>query len=109
MVASPDRTDADRALDPGRKPAELLAFLRLRPGMRVADLGAGGGYTTELLARAVAPGGVVYGQNSSAVLAFVNDPWTRRLQRPAMRDVKRVDREFDDRCRPRRRTSTSSS
>ena len=31
--------------------------------MKVLDMGAGGGYSTELMARAVAPAGVVYGQN----------------------------------------------
>jgi len=63
IVAAPDRTPEDRALDAGRKPAETLSFVQLSPGMRVAELGAGAGYTTELLARAVAPDGVVYAQN----------------------------------------------
>jgi predicted methyltransferase len=95
LVASPDRTDADRALDAGRHPVQLLAFLDLRPGMKVADLGAGGGYTTELLARAVAPGGVVYAQNSQGLLGFVGEAWSARLARPVMAGVVRVDREFD--------------
>jgi predicted methyltransferase len=95
LVAAPDRTDADRALDAGRHPAELLAFLDLRPGMKVADLGAGGGYTTELLARAVAPGGVVYGQNPPGFLKFVGDAWKARLERPVMRGVVRADRDLD--------------
>src|SRR5688572_32757879 len=47
LVAAPDRTEADRRLDPGRHPAELLAFFGVRPGMRVAELGAGGGYRSE--------------------------------------------------------------
>ena len=96
LVAAPDRTEADRALDRGRHPVEMLAFLDVQPGMRVADLGAGGGYTTELLARAVAPGGVVYGQNSAKVLEFVAKPWVERLARPALKNVVRVDREFAD-------------
>lgn len=95
LVAAPDRTDADRALDPGRHPAALLAFLDLRPGMKVADLGTGAGYTAELLARAVAPGGVVYAQNNQGFLRFVGEAWVQRLQRPAMAGVVRVDREFD--------------
>ena len=94
-----DRTgfapDSDRALDPGRRPAELLAFLGVRSGNRVAELGAGGGYTTELLARAVGPKGVVYAQNSAALLAFANESWTRRLARPSMARVVRLDREFE--------------
>ena len=32
--------------------------------MTVLDMGAGGGYSTELMARAVGPGGKVYGQDS---------------------------------------------
>src|SRR5262245_10797207 len=67
-VAAPNRSADDRALDSGRRPADLLAFIGVRPGMRVAELGAGGGYTSELLARAVAPGGVVYAQNNRFVL-----------------------------------------
>jgi predicted methyltransferase len=96
LVAAPDRSEADRALDPGRRPADMLTFLSARPGMRVADLAAGGGYTTELLARAVAPGGVVYGQNSALLLKFAGEAWAVRLSRPALGDVVRVDREFDD-------------
>jgi ubiquinone/menaquinone biosynthesis C-methylase UbiE len=49
---------------PGRdrwqQPDRVVAELGLRPGDRVADLGAGGGYFTPHLARAVAPSGVVY-------------------------------------------------
>src|SRR4051812_9856664 len=63
LVNAPDRLPSDVALDPGRKPAQFLAFAGVQTGMTVADLGAGGGYTTELLARAVGPTGTVYGQN----------------------------------------------
>src|SRR5262245_38553938 len=68
VVGAPDRTADDRALDAGRRPAELLTFIGVRPGMRVADLGAGLGYTTELLARTVGPTGVVYAQNNRFIL-----------------------------------------
>ncbi len=97
VVNAADRTDADRALDKGRRPAELLAFLELKPGMRVAELVAGGGYTTELLARAVGPEGKVYAQNPKWLLElFAEAPWTERLQRPVNSNVVRVDRETDD-------------
>ena len=96
-VAAPDRSPADRALDAGRHPEELLVFARVAPGMRVAELGAGGGYTTELLARDVGPTGVVYGQNSRFILErFAEQPWSQRLQKPVMANVRRVDREFAD-------------
>ena len=63
IVSSPDRTPADRLNDQRRKPYALLAFLGIRPGMVALDLSAAGGYTTELLARAVGPSGAVYGQS----------------------------------------------
>lgn len=46
-------------LDEGRKPAELLQFLGLRPGMRVADMFGGNNYWAEILAPAVGPKGRV--------------------------------------------------
>lgn len=95
-IGAPDRSADDRALDAGRHPTELLAFIGAKPGLRVAELGAGGGYTTELLARAVAPGGVVYGQNNRFILdRFAEKPWSERLSKPVMKNVMRVDREFD--------------
>lgn len=97
VVAAADRTDADRALDAGRKPVEFLAFLEAKPGMKVAELTAGGGYTTELLARAVGPTGTVYGQNSTFVLErFAAKPWGERLSRSVNKNVVRADRELDD-------------
>jgi predicted methyltransferase len=92
IVDATDRTEADRKLDEGRHPSELLAFAGIAPGMRVAELGAGTGYTTELLARAVAPTGKVYGQNSKFALEkFAAKPWAERLAKPVMKNVVRVD------------------
>jgi predicted methyltransferase len=96
-VDAPDRSAADRALDAGRKPDRTLAFFGIQPGMRVAEIGAGGGYTSELLSRVVGPTGVVYAQNSPMILEkFANGPWTERLANPALSNVVRLDREFDD-------------
>jgi predicted methyltransferase len=96
LVDAADRDPEDRKLDGGRHPAELLAFLGLTPGMKVAEIGAGGGYTAELFARAVGPSGVVYGQNSPAMLQrFAEKPWSLRLQKPVMKNVVRVDSDFD--------------
>jgi len=96
-LAAPDRSADDRALDAGRKSDRVLAFFGIGPGLRVAELGAGSGYTTELLARIVGPTGTVYGQNSRFILErFAQKPWSERLARPVMKNVVRVDREFDD-------------
>jgi predicted methyltransferase len=62
IASSPVRTDADRAADARRKPAEFLSFVQPAPGMKVMDIDAGGGYTTQLLALAVGPSGKVYAQ-----------------------------------------------
>jgi predicted methyltransferase len=64
IVASRDRAAADRNNDMRRKPAELLAFVGVRPGMTALDVSAARGYTSELLARAVGPSGKVYAQNA---------------------------------------------
>lgn len=96
-IAAEDRSAEDKELDAQRKPAELLKFFGVAPGQRVAELAAGKGYTTELLARVVGPGGQVYGQNSPFILKrFAEVPWSERLTTPAMANVIRVDTEFDD-------------
>ena len=96
-VAAADRSSADRALDAGRKPDLTLAFFGVRPGMKVGEIGAGLGYTSELLARVVGPTGKVYAQNSPMILEkFANGPWTERLTKPVLSNVVRADREFDD-------------
>jgi cyclopropane fatty-acyl-phospholipid synthase-like methyltransferase len=45
--------------DRWRQPERVIAALGLAPGMHVADVGAGAGYLTLRLARAVSPGGRV--------------------------------------------------
>jgi len=96
IIDQPDRQPADLELDPGRHPAETLAFFGVRSGQRVAELGAGGGYTAELLARAVGKDGTVWGQNTKFILdRFAEKPWSTRLAKPVMSKVVRVDREFE--------------
>jgi cyclopropane fatty-acyl-phospholipid synthase-like methyltransferase len=46
--------------DEWQQPERVVADLALAPGAKVADLGAGGGYFTFRLARAVGPGGRVF-------------------------------------------------
>ncbi len=97
LVASPDRSEADRANDARRKPAQLLEFYGVRPGMTALDLGAGTGYNTELLARAAGAAGRVYAQNTrSMVDNMLKGRFDERLQKPVMKNVVHVVREFDD-------------
>jgi predicted methyltransferase len=96
-VKSPARPAADRKLDPSRKPEQLLAFFGIKPGMKVADLWAGGGYTTELLARTVGPGGKVYSQNMEFPASFkkAEELWQARIKEPGMSNVVEITRPFD--------------
>lgn len=60
-VADPARPAEDKARDADRKPAEMLKFAGVKPGMTVVDLLPGGGYFTRLFADVVGPKGRVIG------------------------------------------------
>ena len=96
LLAAPDRSEADRQADKRRDPIPFLTFAAVHPGMKVLDMGAGGGYSTELLARAVAPGGTVYSQNPPDLPERPKTAFEARLKTPAMKDVQVELRAFDD-------------
>ena len=97
IVAAPDRSDADRQADQRRQPAKMLAFAGVKPGMTILDVEANAGYSTELLARTVGSAGKIYAQDSAAVIErFVKDKFDTRAQKPAMKNVVHVVRNFDD-------------
>ena len=97
IVAAPDRSDADRQTDQRRSPVQMLAFTGVRTGMKVLDMGAAAGYSTELLARAVGPTGVVYAQDSAAIVENqVKDKFDIRARSPVMKPVVHVVRDYDD-------------
>jgi predicted methyltransferase len=100
LIAAPDRSAADREADKRRDPLPLLAFAGPRPGMKVLDMGAGGGYSTELMARAVAPNGKVYGQFPADGFQKAIDNFNARLKTPAMSDAAADFRPFDDPIAP---------
>ena len=62
-LAAGDRLPADLERDLRDHPEVILAMLNLQPGARVADIFAGGGYYSELIARVVAPGEVLLVNN----------------------------------------------
>ena len=96
-VNSPDRPADDKQLDAGRRPEQILAFFGIGPGMKVADLWAAGGYTTELLARTVGPSGKVYSQNGPFPPAFKKgeEAWKARLKEPGLSNVVELQKPFD--------------
>lgn len=77
-MASTDRPDDDRAQDTWRKSAEVLSFMELRPGMKVLDYMAAGGYYTELISRTVGPSGQVIAYNNDPYLKYAGDKPAQR-------------------------------
>jgi predicted methyltransferase len=59
-VADPARPAADTQRDADRKPAAMLEFAGVKPGMTIADLIPGSGYFTRLFSAAVGASGKVY-------------------------------------------------
>jgi predicted methyltransferase len=91
IIASPLRTDQDRRMDAARHPAEFLPFTQARPGMKVLDVSAGAGYTSQLLALAVAPDGTVWAQTPRPGPAL-----TKRLADHPQANLVLVERPFED-------------
>ena len=84
-------------MDSHRKPLEMLIFFGTAPGLRVAELGAGGGYSTELFARAVGPTGSVIAQDTPNWDGpGLQKIWQMRLAREPLRNTTHVMRQWDE-------------
>jgi predicted methyltransferase len=59
-VADSGRPAGDTARDANRKPGQILAFVGVKPGDKVAEMMPGGGYFTRILSKTVGPKGHVY-------------------------------------------------
>ena len=76
-----------------QKPAEVIKALGLKPGMTVADIGAGSGYFTRRFARAVGPSGKVYAVDiSKDILNYLK----KRSDKEGLRDIVTVLGKPDD-------------
>jgi predicted methyltransferase len=93
IVAAPDRSGADHKLDTNRAPAQWLAFIGAKPGVKILDLFAVNGWKAELMARA---GAKVYAQNSEGGYARVKDKLEPRLKTPAGATIVSVVRPLED-------------
>jgi predicted methyltransferase len=91
LLAAPDRSEADRQNDTRRDALKLLAFTGPKTGWQVLDMGAGAGYSTELMARAVGPTGKVWGQNDKAA-----EKLEARLKTPAMGNAVGLVSSYND-------------
>jgi len=88
-IASTERTDKDRERDAREKPAEILAFSGVKPGMTVVDMFAGGGYYTELLAGVVGPTGKVLSINNVPYEQYSKDAVKARFTEGRLKNVER--------------------
>ncbi len=85
-LESPNRTAT-------QKVAEVLSDLSLKPGMIVADIGAGSGFFSRPLAKAVAPNGKVYAVDiQQGLLDYIN----KRDTEENIHNIQTVLGEFDD-------------
>ncbi len=101
-VGSSERSEADRGRDEHRKPEQVLAFLGVKAGDKVADLSSGVGYYTDILCRVVGEQGEVTAHNVPFVIERFADafsaegPWEQRLSSPAWSQVKKLVNPLDD-------------
>jgi predicted methyltransferase len=94
-LASPDRPKADLEQDARRKPEEILAFVGVRPGMRVADMFSAGGYYTELLSRIVGVKGQVLAYNNPPYAKFAEKGIAARYADDRLGNVRQLTADVD--------------
>ncbi|NNL94460.1 MAG: class I SAM-dependent methyltransferase [Xanthomonadales bacterium] len=95
-VAHPRRPEADTVRDKARKPAAVLEFLSLRPGMTVLDVFAGGGYYTEILDTLVGEDGRVLSHNNQAYLGFIGPQLEQRFANGRLANTEQLIAEAND-------------
>ena len=70
-------TDVER--DVNRKPAEVISFFGIEPGMTVLEVFSGGGYYTQILDSVVGPGGEVIAHNNQAYMNYIGEEFDGRF------------------------------
>lgn len=91
VLAHQDRPAEDNKRDQARRPAKVLAFSSVAPGDHILDLFAGGGWYTELFAKAVGDAGKVYAQNDEVIWRFAEKGITERTKNNRLSNVVRFD------------------
>jgi predicted methyltransferase len=94
-IDSPDRPLADRERDAVAHPGDVLLFLGVAPGMRVADMFSAGGYYTELLARTVGVKGQVLAYNNPPYARFAEKDIAARYAGGRLGNVRQLTAEVD--------------
>jgi len=99
-VDNPGRTVEDRARDAARRPAEVLEFFDIQPGMTVLDMFSGGGYYTEILSHIVGPDGRVTAHTNQVYAQFVGDEATSRYAGNRLANVEHLTAENNELALP---------
>ena len=84
--------------DHWQQPEKVVAALKLSPGDHVADIGAGGGYFTFKLAKAVGPTGKVYAVDIDGAMI---DLIAQRAQKDSVPNVATIVAKVDDPLLPK--------
>jgi predicted methyltransferase len=89
-VAHAGRGADDLQRDVIDRPAAVLRFSGIRPGMQVLDFFAADGYYSELLSYVVGPKGHVLLLNNTPYDKFVKDAWKDRIGKQHLKNVEHV-------------------
>lgn len=102
ILAAPDRTvkheglqGADQADDAARKPAEVLAFMNIRPGETILELEGGRGWYSRILSEAIGPSGKLYAQYPPE-FAYGDAAYKGRQDAGQLKNTTIVKSHFDD-------------
>jgi predicted methyltransferase len=95
-INKPGRLESDLTRDARSRPDVVLPLLELKPGDSVADIFAGAGYYSELLATLVGPQGTVLLHNNQAYKKFVDKGLKERMEGRDPGNIKLHDREATD-------------
>lgn len=90
VLAKPSRLADDYARDARDKPDQVLALARFKRGDTIADVLAGGGYYSEILAGIVGPRGRVLLVNNPGYDSFGRKGWSERLANNRLPNVQHV-------------------
>ena len=86
-VAHAGRSEADLKRDPLDKPAEVLRFSGIKPGMQVADFMAADGYFSELISFVDGDKGHVLLVNNKGYDDFAENKWKDRIEQHHLANV----------------------
>lgn len=100
ILIDPSRPAEDRDRDATRKPDEVIEFLGIGFGDKVADLLCGGGYYTRILTPLVGTYGEVYAGNNPFFQRFGEEALTALLAEPGFENVNRIDGPVDELALP---------